>query len=174
MKDMQENRASWIKFLSIRAAHRYRVVTESREPVAQEVGEVMEIAVDPTFPPPEEFKIEETVKAQKGTRRMGHWKQPKYILGPPPSSPGKNGSESPTPNPIPSLTDSDSIKAKTELTSGKDKEKRACPLNVLLPASEDMFYTLPRCILPYRPLPPRSGNATLKTLKRVGELVGSC
>jgi len=132
----------------------------------------MEIAADPTFPPPEEFKIEETVKAQKGSRWMGHWKQPEDILGPPPSSPGKKSSESPTPNPIPPLTDSDSIKAKTELTSGKDKEKRAYPPNVLLPASEGMFYTPPRCILSYRPPPPRSGNATVKTLKRVGELVG--
>jgi len=174
MKDMQENRTSWINFLSLRATHRYRVVTGSGEPVAQEVGEVMEIAVDPTFPPPEEFKIEETLKAQKGSRWMGHEKQPKGALGPPPSSPGKKTSGSPTPNPIPPLTDSDSIKAKTELTSGKDKEKRACPSNVLLPASEDMFYTLPRCILPDCPPPPRSGNATLKTLKRVGELMGSC
>jgi len=132
MKDMQENRASWIKFLSIRAAHRYRVVTESGEPVAQEVGEVMEIAVDPTFPPPDEFKIEEIVKAQKGSRWMGQWKQPKAILGPLPSSPGKKSSESPTPNPIPPLTDSGSIKAKTGLYSGKDREKRACPPNVLL------------------------------------------
>ena len=123
MKDMQENRASWINFLSLRAAHRYRVVTESREPVAQEVGEVMEIVVDPTFPPPEEFKIEETVISQKDSRWMGHWKQPKVILGPPPSSPGKKSSESPTPNPMPPSTDSDSIKAKTELTSGMDKEK---------------------------------------------------
>jgi len=100
MKDMQENRASWINFLSLRAAHRYRVVTESGEPVAQEVGEVMEIAADPTFPPPEEFKIEETVISQKDSRWMGQWKQPKDILGPPPSSPGKKSSEAPTPNPM--------------------------------------------------------------------------
>jgi hypothetical protein len=171
MKDMQENRASWINFLSLRAAHRYRVITESGEPVVQEVGEVMDLAADPTFPPPEEFKIEETVKAQKGSRWMGQWKQPKGAPGPPPGSPGKKGSESPTPNPMPPLTDSDSIKGKTELASGKDKEKRARPPNMLLPAFEDTFYTLPRCVLPYRPPPPRSGNATLKTLKKVGELV---
>ena len=171
MMDMQENRTSWINFLSLRAAHRYRVVTESGEPVVQEVGEVMDLAADPAFPPPEEFKIEETVKAQKSSRWMGQWKQPKGALGPPPSPPGKKGSESPIPNPMPPLTDSDSIKAKTELTSGKDKEKRARPPNMLLPAFEDTFYTLPRCVLPYRPPPPRSGNATLKTLKKVGELV---
>ena len=150
MKDMQENRASWVNFLSLRAVHRCRAVAESGESVAQDVGEVMEIAANPTFPPPEEFKIEETVKAQKGSQWMGHRKQPKVILGPPPSSPGTKSSESPTPNPIPPLTDSASIKAKTELT-GKDKENRACPPNMLLRASEDMFYTLPRCILPYRP-----------------------
>jgi len=138
------------------------------------VGEVMEIAVVPTFPPPEEFKIEETVKAQKGSRWMGHWKQPKVILGPPPSPPGKKSSESPTPNLMPPLSDSDSIKAKTELTSGKDKDRRARPPNLHLPAFEDTFYTLPYCILPYRPPPPRSGNATLKTLKKVGKLAGSC
>jgi len=132
MKDMQENRASWINLVSLRAAHRYRVVTEPGELVAQEVGEVMDVAADPIFPPPDEFKIEEAVQAQKGGRWMGQWKQPKDILGPPPGSPGKKSSESPTPNPMPPLTDSGSIKAKTELTSGKDREKRACPPNVLL------------------------------------------
>ena len=171
MKDMQENRASWINFLSLRAAHRYRVITESGEPVEQEVEEVMDLAADPTFPPPEEPKTEETVKAQKGSRWMGQWKQPKGAIGPPPGSPGKKGSESPTPNPMPPLTDSDSIKGKTGHTSGKDKEKRARPPNMLLPAFEDTFYTLPRCVLPYRPPPPRTSNATLKTLKKVGELV---
>ena len=50
---MQENRASWINFLSLCVAHRYHVVTESGEPVAQEVGEVLDLAADPTFPPPE-------------------------------------------------------------------------------------------------------------------------
>jgi hypothetical protein len=171
MKDMQENRASWTNFLSLRAAHRYHVVTESGEPVAQEVGEVMDLEADPAFPPPEELNVEETVKARKGSRWIGQWKQPRGALGPPPSSPGKKGSESPTQNPMPPLTDSDSIKGKTELTSGKDKEKRPRPPNMLLPAFEDTFYTLPRCILPYRPPPPRSSNVTLKTLKKVGELV---
>ena len=171
MKDMQENRPSWINFLSLRAAHRYRVVMESGEPVAQEVVEVLDLAADPTLPPPEEFKIEETVKAQKGSRWMGQWKQPKGALGPPPSPPGKKGSEFPTPTPMPPLTGSDSINAKTELTYGKDKEKRARPPNMLLPAFEDTFYTLPRCILPSRLPPPRSGDATLKTLKKVVELV---
>jgi len=42
---------------------------------------------------------------------------------------------------------------------------------MLLPAFEDTFYTLPCCILLYRPPPPRSGNSTLMTLKKVGELV---
>lgn len=171
MKDVQDNRASWINFLSLRAAHRYHVVTESGEPVAQEVGEVMDLEADPAFPPPEELRIEEIVKPQKGSRWMGQWRQPKGALGPPPGSPGKKGSESPTPNPMPPLTDSDSIKGKTELASEKEKEKRTRPPNMLLPAFEDTFYTLPRCILPYRPPPPRSGNATLKTLKKVGELV---
>ena len=171
MKDVQENRASWINFLSLRAAHRYRVVTESGEPVAQEVGEVMDLEADPAFPPPEELRMEETVKPQKGSRWMGQWKQPRGALGPPPGSPGKKGSESPTPNPMPPLTDSDSIKGKTEPASEKDKEKRARPPNMLLPAFEDTFYTLPRCVLPYRPPPPRSSNATLKTLKKVGEMV---
>jgi len=123
MKDMQENRTSWINFLSLRVVHRYRVVTESGEPVAQDVGEVMGVTADPTFPPPEEFSIEETVKAQKGSRWVGQRKQPEGPLGLPHSSPGKKGSESPIPNPMPPLTDSDSIKAKTELTSGMDKEK---------------------------------------------------
>ena len=171
MKDMQENRTSWINFLSLRAAHRYRVVTESGEPAAQEVGEVMDLEVDPTFPPPEELRIEETVKAQKGSRWIGQWKQPKGAIGPPPGSPGKKGSESPIPNPMPPLTDSDSIKGKAALASANDKEQRARPPNMLLPTFEDTFYTLPRCIPPYRPPPLRSGNATLKTLKKVGELV---
>jgi len=65
MKDMQENRTSWINSLSLRAVHRYRVVAESGEPVVQEVGEFMDLAADPTFPLPDEFKIEETVIAQK-------------------------------------------------------------------------------------------------------------
>jgi len=135
MKDMQENRTSWINFLSLRVVHRYRVVTESGEPVAQDVGEVMGVTADPTFPPPEEFSIEETVKAQKGSRWVGQRKQPKGPLDLPLSSPGKKGSESPTPNPVPPLTDSDSIKAKTELTPGKDKENRARPPNMYIAAS---------------------------------------
>jgi len=53
MKDMQGNRASWINFLPLRAAHRYHIVTESGEPVAREVGEVMDLAADHTFPPSE-------------------------------------------------------------------------------------------------------------------------
>jgi len=57
---------------------------------------------------------------------MGQQKQLKGGLGPPPSSPGKKCYESPTPNPIPPLTDSDSIKAKTELTSGKDDGADCC------------------------------------------------
>ena len=135
----------------------------------------MGVAADPTFPPPDGFKIEEIVMAQKGSRWMGQRKQPKGPLSLPPSSPGKKGSESPTPNPMPPLTDSDSIKAKTELTPRKDKENRARPPNMLLPAFEDTFYTLPRCILPHRLPPPQSGNATLKTLRRSGSwLSGSC
>jgi len=81
---------------------------------------------------------------------------------PPPSSRGKKGSESPTPNPTPPLTDSDSIKAKTELTSGRDKEKRA---------RHQLLRIRSTLSLPYRPPPPRSSDATLKTLKMVGELV---
>jgi len=110
--------------------------------------------------------------SQKGSRWMGQRKQPKGPLRLPPSSPGKKGSESPTPNPMPPLTDSDSIKAKTELSPGKDKESRARPLNMHLPAFEDTFYTLPRCIFPHLPPPSRSANATHRTLKKVGELVG--
>ena len=53
MKDMQENRASWINFPSLCVAHRYHVVAESGEPVAQEVGGVMDLAADPAFPRPE-------------------------------------------------------------------------------------------------------------------------
>jgi len=174
MKDMQENRASWINSLSLRAVNRYRVVAESGEPVAQGVGEVMDVAADPTFPPPDEIKIEETVMAQKGRRWMNQQKQPKGGLGPLPSSPGRKGFESPTPDLMPPLSDSDSIKAKTGLTSGKDKDRRARPPNMHLSAFEDTSHTLPYCILPYRPLPPRSGNATLKTLKKVGKLAGSC
>jgi len=101
---------------------------------------------------------------------MGQWKQPKGALSPPPSSPGKKGSESPTPSPTPSSADSYSIKAKTEFTSGKDKRK-ACPSTKHAPLGLDTCYTFQLCILPYRPPPPRSGNATLKTLKKVGELV---
>ena len=157
MKDMQENRAGWMSFLSLRAAHGYRVITESGEPVVPEVGEVIDLEADPAFPPPERFNEEGTVKAQKGTGWIGQWKQPKDA-----GSPGKKSSESPTPNPKPPLTDSDSIKGKTQ---------PARPPNMVLPSFEDTFYTLPRCILPYRPPRPRSRNATIKTLKKVGELV---
>jgi len=167
MKDVHENRASWMSFLSLRAAHGYRVVTESGEPVVPEVEEHMDLEADPAFPPPEEHKEEGTVKAPKGNAWIGPWKQPKDA----PGSPGKKGSESPSPNPKPPLTDSDSIKGKTRPTSAKDKEKPARPPNMLLPTFEDTFYTLPRCILPFRPPSHRGGNSTIKTLKKVGELV---
>ena len=170
MKDMQDNRASWVSFLSLRAAHGYRVITESGEPVAPEVGEVIDLEADPAFPPPEEFKDEGTVKPKKGSGWMGQWKQPRDGLVPLPGSPGRKSSESPTSNPKPPLTDSDSIKGKTQ-PAAKDKEKPARPPNMVLPTFEDTFYTLPRCILPYRPPARRSGNATIKTLKKVGELV---
>ena len=170
MKDMQENRASWVSFLSLRAAHGYRVITESGEPVVQEVAEVIDLEADPAFPPPEALKDEGTVKAQKGTGWIGQWKQSRDALAPPPGSPGRKGSESPTPKPNPPLTDSDSIKGKAQ-TTAKDKDKPARPPNMVLPTFEDTFYTLPRCILPYRPPRPRCGNTTIKTLKKVGELV---
>jgi hypothetical protein len=173
MKDIQDNRASWTSFLSLRAAHGYRVITESGEPVVQEVGEVMDLEADPDFPPAEEPKVEATLKAPIVTSWLGPWRQPKDGLVPLPGSPGKKGSESPTPNPGPPLTDSDSIRGKTRPGSSKDKEKRSRPPNMVLPTFEDTFYTLPRCILPYRPPPaPRSSLTTIQTLKKVGELVG--
>ena len=45
-----------------------------------------------------------------------------------------------------------------------DKKKPARALSRF----EGMFYTLPRCILLYRPPRPRSSNARIKTLKKVG------